>query len=75
MVQGTAKDVTVEAPNSEVAAHHVSGEKKVEINPFSHDADHGGEGTTLTIVQDFPKKNTESEHTGSELVQAEEHHE
>jgi hypothetical protein len=27
MVQGTAKDVTVEAPNSEVAAHHVSGEK------------------------------------------------
>jgi hypothetical protein len=45
------------------------------MSPFSHDADHGGEGTTLTIVQEFPKKKIESEHTGSELVQAEEHHE
>ena len=55
MVQGKAKDFTLEAPAATVS-HHVSGEKATEINDEAHPSSKDEEKTTLTIVQEFPKK-------------------
>jgi len=49
MVQGKAKDFTIEAPVATVS-HHVSGEKSAEINDDSHPQHKAEEKTTLTIV-------------------------
>ena len=49
MVQGKAKDFSIEAPTA-VVSHHVAGKKTVEINDASHPQQKGEEKTTLTIV-------------------------
>jgi hypothetical protein len=54
MVQGKAKDVTIEPPAATVA--HVSSENSAEINDDTHPQHKEQEKATLTIVQEFPKK-------------------
>jgi len=49
MVQGKAKDFTIEAPVATVS-HHVTGEKSAEINDASHPQHKEEEKDTLTIV-------------------------
>jgi len=55
MVQGKAKDFTIEPPAATVS-QHVAREKSAEINDDSHPQHKEEEKTTLTVVQEFPKK-------------------